>query len=109
LQGSDNETLILAWLDPADPELVSMALQALAPGEALYFKSAPHTVEQTVVNGDEAYWMTGEHFLEMRNGDFNLIRLVKGHVLAWKSGELTYRLESDLSLEEAVQIAESLR
>jgi len=35
-------------------------------------------------------------------------RLVNGHVLIWENGEVTYRLETDLSMEEAVKIAESL-
>jgi len=29
--------------------------------------------------------------------------------MVWAEGEVTYRLESDLDLEEAVRIAESLR
>jgi hypothetical protein len=35
-------------------------------------------------------------------------RLVSGHVLIWEEDGLTYRLETDLSMEEAVAIAESL-
>jgi hypothetical protein len=109
LQGPVDEALILAWLDPAAPDQVFLALQALAPGDSLYSKSAPASVEQTTVNGEVAYWIVGEHLLEMRNGDYSMFRLVEGHVLTWTSGVLTYRLETDLSLEEAVRIAESLR
>lgn len=32
-----------------------------------------------------------------------------GHVLIWTIGDVTYRLESELSIEEAVKIAESVR
>jgi hypothetical protein len=35
-------------------------------------------------------------------------RLVEGNVLIWFENGLTYRLESDLSLEETVRVAESL-
>jgi hypothetical protein len=35
-------------------------------------------------------------------------RLINGHVLIWAGLDVTYRLETDLSLEEAVKIAESL-
>jgi hypothetical protein len=36
-------------------------------------------------------------------------RLVDGHVLIWADGDITYRLETNLLLEEAIRIAESLR
>jgi hypothetical protein len=35
--------------------------------------------------------------------------LIEGHVLIWKEGDITYRLETDLPVEEAVKIAESLK
>ena len=35
--------------------------------------------------------------------------LVEGHALVWEEGDITYRLETSLSLDEAVKIAESLR
>ncbi len=34
--------------------------------------------------------------------------MIDGHVLIWKKSSLTYRLETDLSLKEAIKIAESL-
>jgi hypothetical protein len=37
------------------------------------------------------------------------MRLIDGHVLIWTDGNLTYRLETDLSLEEALKVAESLQ
>jgi hypothetical protein len=109
LQGPVDETLILVWLESNDPNQVYMALQVMAPGDARYSKSAPLTVEETKVNGDEAYWIIGDHLLEMKSGDYELTRLVEGHILAWSDGELTYRLESSFEMEEAVRIAESLR
>jgi hypothetical protein len=36
-------------------------------------------------------------------------RLVEGNVLVWEQDGLTYRLETKLSLSEAVKIAESLK
>jgi hypothetical protein len=35
--------------------------------------------------------------------------MIDGHVLIWKEGGLTYRLETDLTLEEALKIAQSLQ
>jgi hypothetical protein len=34
--------------------------------------------------------------------------LIDGHVLIWAEDNLSYRLESDLPLEEAIRIAESI-
>jgi hypothetical protein len=39
----------------------------------------------------------------------DFIRLIEGNVLIWTEGDLTYRIETDLSLEEAIRIAESLQ
>jgi hypothetical protein len=36
-------------------------------------------------------------------------RLVEGQVLIWEADGITYRLETELSMEEAVAIAESLK
>jgi hypothetical protein len=46
--------------------------------------------------------------LILPNGDIQFERLVSGHVLIWAGLDVTYRLETDLSLKEAVRIAESL-
>jgi hypothetical protein len=34
---------------------------------------------------------------------------VTGNVLAWEVGELTYRLETNLALEEVLKVARSLK
>ena len=61
------------------------------------------------VNGQRAIWTVGPYPLRLYNGDIEFTRLIKGHVLIWQEGDITYRLETDLSLEEAVKIAESLQ
>jgi hypothetical protein len=68
-------------------------------------------VEETTVNGRPALWTEGPYLLQFRRDGHTVTevqRLVEGHVLIWAEGEITYRLESDLPLEEAVRIAESL-
>jgi hypothetical protein len=47
--------------------------------------------------------------LQLSNGEIDLRRMIEGHVLIWADGPITYRLETDLSLDEAVKIAESLK
>jgi hypothetical protein len=44
----------------------------------------------------------------MYNRNMELKRLIDGHVLIWTEGDITFRLETDLSVEEAIQVAESL-
>jgi hypothetical protein len=39
----------------------------------------------------------------------DLRRLIDGRVLIWEQGSITYRLETDLEMDEAVKIAESLK
>jgi hypothetical protein len=72
-------------------------------------KQQPPEVETTDVNGRIAVWTTGPYVLMTQLGWLVEFRLVEGHVLIWADGPLTYRLETDLSLDEAVRIAESLR
>ena len=70
-------------------------------------------MEETTVDGERALWVRGPHLLQFRekngNVDYDTRRLVNGNVLIWQEDTLTYRLETDLPLEEAVRVAESLR
>jgi hypothetical protein len=72
-------------------------------------KVQPRKVQDARVHGQPAVWAIGEYMLLSRNGDVSLRRLVTGNVLIWREGEITYRLETDLPLTEAVKIAESLQ
>jgi hypothetical protein len=66
-------------------------------------------IEETEINGQSAIWATGPYPLVLSNGEIELTRLINGQVLLWVDDEVTYRLETDFSLEEAVKIAESLQ
>jgi hypothetical protein len=61
---------------------------------------------ETSVDGHLAYWVGGPHPLLLGNGE--RWSIVAGDVLVWVDGTYTYRLESSLSMEEAVRVAESL-
>ncbi len=100
--------VVLVWMDRERPERVSLALHQLGPG-TFGDKFQPRVVEETDVGGSPAAWTEGPYLLELRGGSVDVVRLVTGHVLVWAEGEVTYRLESDLELEEAVRIAESLK
>lgn len=61
----------------------------------------------------EAYWIRGVHTVELRDDQGNAIpksaRLTGENTLIWNQGGFVFRVEGDLSLEEAVRIARSLR
>jgi hypothetical protein len=70
------------------------------------------SLEFLTVNGGNAFWIAGApHQISLLDEDGNLvpetIRLA-GNVLLWEQGELTLRIESDLSKEGAVRIATSV-
>ncbi len=99
---------ILVWLDPKDPTAARLALHVLGPA-TFAGKSNTRVLQETEVNGKEALWLEGTHFLVLRNGSMDFRSLVTGNVLVWSEGSLTYRLETNQPLEEAVHTAESLR
>jgi hypothetical protein len=63
------------------------------------------------VNGRYAVWAPGPHvWYFFGNGGDRTVVVPKGYnVLIWTEGDVTYRLESRLPQEEAIQVAESLR
>jgi hypothetical protein len=78
-------------------------------------KSAgPETrIQSVVVGGERGYWLAGEphEFVYLdRDGEpiFETLRLA-GNTLLWTRGDLTLRLEGDLTRERALEIAESMR
>jgi hypothetical protein len=110
LQDLAGQVLVLVWLDPEQPARVRLSLHHyIGEDNITGTKVRPVTVETTTVNGQPAVWAVGPYLLKLGNGDYDTIRLIKGHVLIWQEGEVTYRLETDLSLEEALRIAESLQ
>jgi hypothetical protein len=103
--------VVLVWLNPQNTHRARLSLHILGEG-AIVDKGQPALLATTKVNGKDAVWTTGPYMLSYRQRggqEWDMRRLVEsGHVLVWAEGGLTYRLESDLSLEEAVRVAESL-
>jgi hypothetical protein len=108
VQDADGDMTILIWIDPQQPSQVLMSLHMIPPGSWAVDKMNPVLVQETTVNGQRAIWAMGPYPIRFSNGDLDFVRLVDGHVLIWTDGEITYRLESALDLEEAIKVAESL-
>jgi hypothetical protein len=108
VQDADGSMTILVWLDPGDPEKILMSLHFIPEGSWAIRKSEPITIEETFVNGQPAVWAVGPYPLRYSNDDLDFVRLIDGHVLIWAEGDVTYRFETALPIEEAVKVAESL-
>jgi len=100
--------VILAWSDSADPSQLRLSLYAIDSNSPMISKFQPEIVEEASVKGQYAVWAKGPYLLELTTQNFVLRRLVEGGTLIWQAGNVTYRLETGLPLEEAVKIAESL-
>ena len=106
----------MLWLDPRDPGRIRLSLH-LFGGEFWIKKQVPDfSLGQTTVGGSEAYWLAAPHRLHFPLRYRNRVpannpesRWVDQPTLVWTDGEITYRLEADVTLDEARAIAESLR
>ncbi|HSL26910.1 MAG TPA: hypothetical protein VLA54_11570 [Acidimicrobiia bacterium] len=71
------------------------------------------TVDRVMVNGVSGFWLAGgPHVFGFETGRSDMVAdasRLTGNVLVWEAGGITYRLESLLSLEASLAIAESLR
>ncbi len=108
VQDWDGPLVILVWTRADDSARARLALHILGPG-TFAGKGEPSVIVTTEVNGAPALWTEGPHQLLLQSGHDTFRSLVTGNVLIWGQGGLTYRLETDGTLEEAVRIAESLR
>jgi hypothetical protein len=115
--GSEPQQLVLVFGDPDRPRFV--LYQAT---HFLYGKMIPGdggtVITETQVSGQRALWLTGApHVLvtldRQGNPVLGLERPVNANTLIWETGDpdtgVTYRLETSLSLAEAIEFAESLR
>jgi hypothetical protein len=109
LQNMVSSMVVLVWTKPDDPNQVWLSLDEFGPDAITAKKMMPPVIQTTTVNGHLAYWTSGPYLLELQNGDYEARLLVEGHTLIWEEGDITYRLETSLPLDEAVKIAESLR
>ena len=105
----DGPMVILVWTEPADPQKARLSLHEIGPGSIMLGKFEPRVIQETQVNGEYAVWAQGPYMLKLTNNDYNYRRTVEGNALIWEVDGITYRLESGLTLEETVRIAESLR
>jgi hypothetical protein len=108
VQEQDTPVLFLVWMDPHDPERARLSLHAFGPDSYALEKQNPQVLQHVTVNGLPAVWAQGPYVLRVRGEGVDFRTLVSERMLIWEEDGVTYRLESDLTAEEAVQVAESL-
>jgi hypothetical protein len=108
LQDLGGPAVLLLWMEPGQPERITMNLLIMGPGSFAQ-KGRPTIIMETTVNGKAAIWTEGSHFLHLDGSMYQTVPLVvDGHILIWENEGLTYRLETDLTIDQAVKIAETL-
>ncbi len=112
--GGSGSFALLVWLDAQATEStagVRLSLMQMEP-DAFVTKGEPQTIAETTIHGRQALWTEGPYSLIHRKRHTVWERLIEGHVLIWTEQidgqEITYRLETDWSLDEARRVAESL-
>jgi CheY-like chemotaxis protein len=117
--GSDRSLAYRQALSQADVqtvEIIAGPFLSELPGDYRPYMqktiSETTVVTETEVNGRPALWLEGAHYVEFADatGQFGSepVRLAGG-VLLWERGGVTYRLEGDLTLEQALKVAEGVR
>lgn len=101
-QQFEGQVVVTVWRAPAYLALYHITERDFA------FKTV-QILEPATVNGLPALWVRGPHLAQFRDTRVGEFQFVAGNVLIWTQGEVTYRLESELSLEETLRVAESLR
>jgi hypothetical protein len=107
----DGLVVTLVWLKPDDPTQTNVLLQMLNERAVAskYFPWEASNQQEVQVHGRRAFWLTDVHRLYFYETTGDISRIVDKDVLLWTIGALTYRLETDLPLEEAIRIAESMQ
>ena len=101
-----NGTVSLLWGTPDRVRLLLTEFQGEALVEKLIETST--RVEGVTVNGQPGAWIEEPHvvfFEDLRGRMRQSTGRLAGKTLLWQHGEVTLRLEGDLSKEEALRIA----
>jgi hypothetical protein len=76
---------------------------------AFAVKMIDQPVTETAVGDNRAVWLEGPHTLQLLGNWEPSTLAIRSNVLIWADGDVTYRLEGDLELEDARRMAESLK
>jgi len=110
------KTVVMAWYSPGRTDNLRMVMMQGTWDDSLDTLDANVTAiaQTSTVHGNTAQWVEGPQYMYVNKteGATDLASrrwLKNSHTLVWQENGLKYRLETDLSLQDAVQVAESLR
>lgn len=104
----NEDMVIMVWLNGETIEKVLYQVQGLDWGT---FKGIASNPTPTEVAGHYAVWINVPHivqFVYKESVQDELTYFIDGNVLIWERGRITYRLETHLAMEDAVEYADSL-
>lgn len=109
--GDGAQQVILIFGDANAPQFVLYQAANFLYGKVV---GGGTVISETQVKGQRALWFTGAPHLLVYLDVSGRIRMdservVNLNTLGWESGNITFRLETSLSKEEAVRLAESLQ
>lgn len=120
--GQPGGSITLVWAPSPDlPEiddsgigLLLAALPGTIDGGNVSKEIGPRTsVEQVPLGDGPAYWIAGEpHLVRVTDADGRVVvdaTRLAGNTLVWTDGDITYRLESALTRDDAVALASDLQ
>jgi hypothetical protein len=112
------EQIVMLFGDTENPDFTLYQAHRFVYGKIVGKMMGGATIlAETTVNGERAYWFTGAPHVVMFYDSagrpvFGSDRTVDANVLVWETGDedtgIIYRLETKKSLNEAIEIAESL-
>ncbi len=97
--------MTMQWQNP-DGVILTFS-QIAVPNLGMKWAGGEQVVE-TAVNGETAVWIEGPHPMDFAGSGFDFQIVVETNVLIWTDGDVTYRLEGQITQDEAVKFAESL-
>jgi hypothetical protein len=110
------KTVVMAWYSPGRTDNLRMVMMQGTWDDSIDTLDANATglAQTSTVHGNTAQWVEGPQYMYVNttNGATELSSrrwIQNSHTLTWQENGLKYRLETELSLEDAVQVAESLR
>ncbi len=114
--GEEFQQVILVFGDPGAPSFTLYEAHTVVYQKIVNFGKevgSGTVIAETTVKGQRALWFTGApHVLVYLDANGRPVpeseRTVNANTLAWEMGDITFRLETSLSKEEAVRFAESL-
>jgi hypothetical protein len=111
----DGSRVVMAWspapglprIPGSDWGAVLMQFRGTADVAFKFVYEDTGRIDEAFVDGREAYWTVGPHRLDLLTDDGVVTVRVRGRVLLWNEGDLAMRLETALTKDRAITIAES--